>query len=124
MAHPIQLLEKVKRTMPELTVQHWIFGLFNTSCPNLPGGMKGLLGAGNGQLIFCPGKSGSGDSILVFPTDEIESVTSKLTGTISISCYLKGGSYIEMSYISRGNLQEFLVFLESDSGNLTENILS
>lgn len=124
MAHPIQLLEEVKRTMPELTVKHWVFGLFNTSCPNLAGGMKGLLGAGNGQLFFCPGKNGDGNSILVFRIDEIESITSKLTGTISITYYLKDGSYIEMSYISRGDPQEFLAFLESGSGNWNENILS
>lgn len=113
MAHPAIILKELEETMPNASIDHWIFGIIHTSLSGKVDGFKGLLAANKESLIF-KSSDGEVDSCLIeISLTEVRDIEAELTGTVNMVLYLNEGDHIEMSYVSRGNPIEFLNFLEA-----------
>ncbi|HSJ37067.1 MAG TPA: hypothetical protein VK945_02515 [Planococcus sp. (in: firmicutes)] len=123
MAHPAQMLEELKEIMPNASINHWIFGIFHTSRPEMVDGFKGLLAVSEESLIFKSGESKEESYIIEIPTGEVEGLEAELNGTVKMTFHLTDGAHMEMSYISRGNPKELIHFLQTHCENLKDGHL-
>lgn len=112
MAHPAKMLKELKENKPNASIDHWIFGVFHTSRSDKVDGFKGLLAASEEALIFKSGGTGEDSYVMEIPLNEVQEIEAELTGTVNMIIRLVDGGHMEMSYISRGNPQEFLNFLK------------
>lgn len=124
MAHPAKMLKELKENKPNASIDHWIFGIFHTSRSDKVDGFKGLLAASEESLIFKSGGTGEDSYVMEVPLIEVAEAEAELTGTVNMIIHLIDGGHMEMSYISRGNPQEFLQFLKSQRENPAEGLLS
>lgn len=123
MAHPAKMLKELKETMPNASIDHWIFGIFHTSRSDLADGFKGLLAVSEKSLIFKSGESNEESYIIKIPTVEVEKLEAEMNGTVRMAIHLIDGNHMEMSFISRGNPKELLYFLQAHCENLKGGLL-
>lgn len=123
MAHPAKMLKELKETMPNASIDHWIFGIFHTSRSDLADGFKGLLAVSEESLIFKSGESNEEAYIIEIPTVEVEKLEAEMNGTVSVTIHLIDGNHMEMSFISRGDPKELLHFLQAQCKNLKDSVL-
>ncbi|AQQ51867.1 hypothetical protein [Planococcus lenghuensis] len=115
MAHPSQLLDQLKKEKPELEVQHWVYGIFNTNYAEPASGIKGILTATGSELVFL-GHDASGEGkTAIIPFTDIRRVTAVLSGAAQITCQTDAGN-LEISYISRGDAAALVAHLETHCG--------
>lgn len=113
MAHPVKLLKDIEESMPNVSVIHWIFGIFRSSRNDMVHGTKGLLAINEKSLIFTSDVSEEESRLTEFSLEEVEGLEAELNGTVKITIRLNNADYVEMSYISRGSTKEFVDFLQS-----------
>lgn len=121
MAHPAKMLKEIRGTKPSALIEHWIFGIFYTSRSDSVDGFKGLLAASEESLIFKSGGIEEDSYTMEIPLKEVDNVEAELSGTVNMVIHLADGGHLGMSYISRGNPQEFMGFLKAhkEDGLLT-----
>lgn len=123
MAHPAKMLKELKENKPNASINHWIFGIFHTSRSDRVDGFKGLLAASEEFLFFKSGPNGENAYLIEIPLKEVGEVETELSGTINMTIHLIDGGHMKMSYISRGNPQEFLSFLKIKGENLKAELM-
>lgn len=124
MAHPAIILKELEETMPNASIEHWIFGILHTSFSEQVDGFKGLLAVNEKSLIFKSAGSEIEASLLEISLTEVRDIKVELTGTVNMVVYLNEGDHIEMSYVSRGNVNEFLNHLETHRETCKKDLLA
>lgn len=112
MAHPVKLLRDIEASMPNISVIHWIFGMFRSSRNDMVHGTKGLLAINEESLIFIGDAIKEESRLIGFSLEEVKGLEAELNGTVKIIIQLNNGDYVEMTYISRGQTKEFVEFLQ------------
>lgn len=112
MAHPAKLLDELKNTKPNASIDHWVYGVLHTDRSTTLTGSKGLLAASDGFLLF-KGGNGEDPSVLEASLAEVGHIEDELQGTVNLTIRFTDGSYMEMAYISRGNIEGFITFLQN-----------
>lgn len=104
--------------MPNVSVMHWVFGIFRSNRNDMLHGTKGLLAINEKSLIFTGDGSEEESWLIEFSLEEVAGLEAELNGTVKITIRLKTGEFVEMSYISRGNTKEFVDFLQLHCSNI------
>lgn len=118
MAHPVKLLRDIETSMPNVSIKHWVFGIFRSNRNDMLHGTKGLLAINEKSLIFTGDGSEEESRLIEFSLEEVAGLEAELNGTVKITIRLKTGEFVEMSYISRGNTKEFVDFLQLHCSNI------
>lgn len=124
MTHPAKILEELRESKPNASIDHWVFGIYNSSRCKKTAGLKGLLAASGESLIFKSGRNGEESHLIEVSFDEVSKVEAQLTGTVNVAIHFTDGGHMEMSYISRGNVKEFVEFLKKGSGNSKDRLIT
>ena len=124
MTHPIRLVEDLKKKMSAFMVNYWIFGLFHTTHIEGIKGVKGLLAATENRLIFFAKPSAEEELYISVHYNKIGYVESRTLGTASILCYMKDGNYMEVTFVSRGDIEGLTEFLQKKCGSFPDNDFS
>lgn len=123
MAHPAKILKELQAIMPNTPISHWVFGILHSSRSGTAAGLKGLLAASEESLIFKSGSSKGESYLLEAPLEEVKEIEVQMQGPVNMIIHFTDGGHMEMSYISRGNIKEFVRFLKTRSENLNNMLL-
>lgn len=112
MTHPVRLIEDLKKKMPNFELNYWVFGIFTTTHIEGVKGIKGIVTAAENRLIFFARTAEKDDMYVSIHYNKLSYIDLRVSGSTSLFCYLKDGSRIEMTFISRGDPEGLAAFLQ------------